>query len=60
MAVAMPALPPFPHRHNFDRTHTSICPKCFVVVSTDVNERNLLQAELAHVCQVQKLSPGYH
>ena len=63
MAFAMPAIPPFPHRHGLDGTHTtytSICPKCFVVVLTAVNERELLHAELAHVCQARKPSSGYY
>jgi hypothetical protein len=40
----------FPHRHNIDGTHDSICTSCFVTVATVVNETELSGHESAHVC----------
>jgi hypothetical protein len=53
--MAAAALPPFPHRHNFDGSHTSICTKCFVAVVTSVEEADLLSAERTHICLGRKL-----
>jgi hypothetical protein len=55
MAAAASRLPPFPHRHKFDGSHTSICTKCFVAVVTSVEEADLLSAEPTHICQGLKL-----
>ena len=40
----------FPHRHNADKTHDSICTSCFVTVARVVNESELAGHESAHVC----------
>jgi len=42
--------PRFPHRHNADETHDSICTSCFVTVATVMNESELAGHEIAHVC----------
>ena len=40
----------FAHRPNLDETFDSICRTCFVTVASHVQERNLAQFELRHVC----------
>lgn len=40
----------FPHRRNWDGTFDSICPSCFVTVTTKNSESELAAAEAAHVC----------
>jgi hypothetical protein len=40
----------FPHRHNANQTHDSICTNCFVTVATVLNESELAGHETAHVC----------
>jgi hypothetical protein len=40
----------FPHRHNNDGTHDSICNKCFVTVARVKLETNLIPYEEHHVC----------
>jgi hypothetical protein len=51
----------FPHRHNANGTHDSICTKCFVTVATAKNEPELEGHESAHVCNpvdVSRFSRG--
>jgi hypothetical protein len=43
--------PSFPHRHNADGSHDSICKVCFATVATVLNELELAGFETAHVCQ---------
>jgi hypothetical protein len=40
----------FPHRHNQDGTHDSICPVCFATVATTQNEAELRVDERKHIC----------
>jgi len=47
--------PLFPHRHNHDGSHDSICPICFVTVATVQNEWELASHESAHVCEPENL-----
>jgi hypothetical protein len=42
--------PHFPHRHNGDGSHDSICAKCFLTVASDKDEAELVQFERDHVC----------
>jgi len=42
--------PIFPHRLNPDGSFDSICPKCFVTVSTKRSETQLADDEIAHDC----------
>ena len=48
---------PFPHRHNDDGTHDSICPKCFRTVGTEAMEKNLAVEEKSHICGDDDLLP---
>jgi hypothetical protein len=51
----------FPHRHNEDGSHDSICPTCFATVATETNESKLRLRELAHNCdpmQVHRVGNG--
>jgi hypothetical protein len=45
----------FPHRHNTDGTHDSICTACFLTVGTEEMEAKLRPYELAHVCDPVEL-----
>ena len=40
----------FPHRHNIDGRHDSICTMCFATIATQQDEEDLLWAEQIHVC----------
>jgi hypothetical protein len=40
----------FPHRHNSDGSHDSICAKCFLTVASVKDEAELIQFEHDHVC----------
>jgi len=40
----------FAHRHNFDGTWDSICPKCFYTIATEATEEGLLMHERRHDC----------
>ena len=40
----------FPHRHNKDGSHDSICISCFATVASVRNEVELAQHEQDHVC----------
>ena len=40
----------FPHRHNANGTHDSICTVCFATVATVQYECELARLESAHVC----------
>lgn len=43
--------PNFPHRHNEDGSHDSICTVCLATVATVQNEWELAGHESAHVCE---------
>jgi hypothetical protein len=45
----------FPHRHNDDGSHDSICLGCFATVATVQDEAQLSIHEIAHVCDA-----GFH
>jgi len=40
----------FPHRHNSDGSHDSICTTCFATVASVQDEKLLSAHEAAHVC----------
>ena len=42
--------PGFPHRHNADGTHDSICTVCFTTVATAQNDWELAAHESTHFC----------
>jgi hypothetical protein len=42
--------PSFPHRHNADGSHDSICRTCYATVATVQNQLELARHESAHVC----------
>ncbi|HTB97115.1 MAG TPA: hypothetical protein VK716_08920 [Terracidiphilus sp.] len=44
------ALPNFPHRHNADGSHDSICTKCFQTVASVRDEATLAEREKKHQC----------
>lgn len=53
--------PIFPHRHNANGTHDSICLRCFVTVATVRDESELAVHESAHACDpvvVYRFSQG--
>jgi hypothetical protein len=41
----------FPHRHNSDGSHDSICTECFATIAKAQSEGDLAEHESAHVCQ---------
>ena len=41
----------FPHRHNPDGSHDSICTRCFVTIAKTPLEADLEELEKAHVCE---------
>jgi hypothetical protein len=43
--------PRFPHRHNANGTHDSICVVCLATVATVQYECELARLESAHVCE---------
>jgi hypothetical protein len=45
-----PLKPGFPHRHNANGTHDSICEACFATVAMVQNEWELAAYESAHIC----------
>ena len=47
--------PRFPHRHNNDGTHDSICMACLATVAKRSDESELLEYELSHVCDPVRL-----
>jgi hypothetical protein len=47
--------PHFPHRHNADGSHDSICTLCLATVATVQNELELAGFESAHVCEPANL-----
>jgi hypothetical protein len=52
----------FPHRHNVDGTHDSICRKCLLTLATVEEEADLTRFESRHVCdpvRVYRMSQGY-
>jgi len=52
----------FPHRHNSDGTHDSICNRCFATVAKATIETDLVQFEASHVCDpanVYRTNPDY-
>lgn len=42
----------FPHRHNKDGSHDSICISCYATVASVQNEADLAQHEQDHVCDL--------
>ena len=42
----------FPHRHNSDGSHDSICVNCYATVASVDNEGDLAQREQDHVCDL--------
>jgi hypothetical protein len=53
--VAAPSHIFFPHRHNLDGSHDSICVTCFRTVSSMQYEIELEAIEKKHVCAVSDL-----
>jgi hypothetical protein len=47
--------PSFPHRHNANGTHDSICTVCLATVATVQNESELARFESTHVCEPANL-----
>jgi hypothetical protein len=47
--------PNFPHRHNSDGSHDSICLRCFRTIASEADEARLMEAEDVHVCDVADL-----
>jgi len=47
--------PRFPHRHNNDGSHDSICTACLATVARREDENELLEFELSHVCDPIRL-----
>jgi hypothetical protein len=45
----------FPHRHNANGTHDSICTGCFVTVATALDEGTLFAHESEHICNAVDL-----
>jgi len=45
----------YPHRQNKDGSIDSICPKCFMTVSSDRRPARLLHDEKGHVCEAGDL-----
>jgi len=48
----------FPHRHNRDGSHDSICRSCYATVASVQNEADLAQHEQDHVCDRSCLVPS--
>ncbi len=42
----------FPHRHNKDGSHDSICILCFATIASVQNEADLAQHEQNHICDM--------
>lgn len=40
----------YPHRHNSDGTHDSICPICYLTIANSENEADLKLVEDQHEC----------
>ena len=49
------AKPDFPHRHNQDGSHDSICRVCLATVASVENEGDLAHHEATHVCNPMRL-----
>jgi hypothetical protein len=45
----------FPHRHNPDGTHDSICTRCLATIATVTVETDLALHESGHVCHPMNL-----
>lgn len=45
----------FPHRHNADGSHDSICAVCYVTVASAYEESELATSEKAHRCDLEIL-----
>jgi hypothetical protein len=45
----------FPHRHNIDGSHDSICTACLATVAQRRDESELLEFESRHVCDPVRL-----
>ena len=39
-----------PHRTNFDGSFDSICPTCFATIANTLNESELADHEINHIC----------
>ena len=50
MSTARQELRTFPHRPNPDGTFDSICPDCYVTISRQNRESDLITFERNHVC----------
>jgi hypothetical protein len=48
--------PVYPHRHNPDGTHDSICASCFQTVARSRHEAELADAEAQHTCRLGSLA----
>ena len=46
----------FPHRHNRDGSHDSICPKCYATIASFRDETELAGSERDHSCEPVRLS----
>jgi hypothetical protein len=42
----------FPHRHNRDGSHDSICILCYATIASVRNEADLAQHEQEHICDL--------
>ena len=42
----------FPHRHNRDGSHDSICILCYATIASVRNEADLAQHERDHICDM--------
>ncbi len=49
----------FPHRHNKDGSHDSICISCYATVASVRNEAELAQYEQDHVCNMAFLNYSF-
>ncbi len=45
----------FPHRHNPEGTHDSICTRCLATIATVALETDLARHESGHVCRPMDL-----
>lgn len=52
--------PKFPHRHNQDGSHDSICTTCLLTVASAWTEMDLVRHEVAHVCDPVRVYQATH
>jgi hypothetical protein len=50
----------FPHRRDKDGLYDSICPTCFATVARSKPEAEMVELELAHVCNSSYLAERGH